>query len=396
MKCFSCGSDISDAAAFCPFCGAKQSRESSASDAPGLQVSGDAEVKPAADAAISSMPECAPNGEPASDDETSGNAGQGDAFASDTGFAAEPDESDVANQGATVAGRTIGERPSATSEAAAASSAVPTKKSSSRKKIALIVGIVAAVVAVIAVIAFVVVGADRVSDETLKTTLEQSSIVKSGLVPQNYVDSSDYKVKNLKITDQKKTTDTGAFSSVIYALTGTSGENIPIVTVSYKATIENDNFSSDIVGMVQFLKWNDQWLAIAAPSASTLQSCNTKPLKGVDKMDTQSSSSSSYSYGNKQDYTIEHDDFEATFDEDDGSYTSAATEKVSYKFWFATDSATVAQTFKFDQKSGWQPTGSVKLSDQNTTWNLEGKTFAYEKDGSKLENNGVDYFQNLQ
>lgn len=386
MKCFSCGSDISDMAAFCPFCGAKQSQGAQAGDASDAQVGSDVEAGFTIGAEMAPAPECSPSGEAASesmsDDVPSGNVEQGDAFAPDAGFAVGPDSDGAANRGTSVAASAVGEGPSAASETATAPGASPIKKPSLRKKPALIAGIVAAVIAVIAVAVFVVVGADRVSDETLKTTLEQSSIVKSGLVPQNYVDSSDYKVKDLKITDQKKITDTGAFSSVIYALTGTSGENIPIMTVSYKATIENDNFSSDIVGTVQFLKWNDQWLTVAAPSASTLQSCDTKPLKGVDKMDAQSSSSSSYSYGSKQDYTIDHDDFEATFDESDSSYSSTATEKVSYSFWFAKDSATASQSFKFDQKSGWQPTGNVKLSDQDTVWNLEGKTFKYEKDAS--------------
>lgn len=313
-KCFSCGSDVSDDAMYCPHCGAKQTNNhgTETADAPSEREEVDSQFQPS------------PNASSTEGQETSSSSCEFDS--AHTGHA-------------------------------------PLH----RKRLVAVCSIVA-VAAIVAAIVFVVMDADKVSNETLKSTLEQSSIVENGVVPQSYVEPTEYKIKNLKITDQKITTAAEAVSSQAYISTGTSDTNTPLSTVSYKATIENENFSSEIEGTVQFLKRNDRWVAVASPSSNTLLTYSTKPLKGVSKIDNVGLSL----------FLTDSSDFEATLNENEGSFFSTASEKVTYEYWFAKDSATVSQNYKFDQKKGWLPVGNPQLSNQETVWTLEGKTFKYE------------------
>lgn len=302
-KCFSCGSDASDDAMYCPHCGAKQTNNhgTEAADAPSEREEVGSQFQPS------------PNASSTEGQETSSSSC----------------EFDSAHTGYTPL---------------------------HRKRLVAVCSIVA-VAAIVAAIIFVVMDADKVSNETLRSTLEQSSIVENGVVPQSYVEPTEYKIKNLKITDQKITTAAEAVSSQAYISTGTSDTNTPLSTVSYKATIENENFSSDIEGTVQFLKWNDRWVAVTSPSSNTLLTYSTKPLKGVSKIDNVGLSL----------FLTNSSDFEATLNENEGSYFSTASEKVTYEYWFAKDSATVSQNYKFDQKKGWLRVGDPQLSNQETT-----------------------------
>ena len=313
-KCFSCGSDVSDDAMYCPHCGAKQTNNhgTETADAPSEREEVDSQFQPS------------PNASSTEGQETSSSSCEFDS--AHTGHA-------------------------------------PLH----RKRLVAVCSIVA-VAAIVAAIVFVVMDADKVSNETLKSTLEQSSIVENGVGPPRYVEPTEYKIKNLKITDQKITTAAEAVSSQAYISTGTSDTNTPLSTVSYKATIENENFSSEIEGTVQFLKRNDRWVAVASPSSNTLLTYSTKPLKGVSKIDNVGLSL----------FLTDSSDFEATLNENEGSFFSTASEKVTYEYWFAKDSATVSQNYKFDQKKGWLRVGDPQLSNQETTWTLEGKTFKYD------------------
>lgn len=229
------------------------------------------------------------------------------------------------------------------------------------KKTILIIAAIAVVALVVAAFIFMGVNTDKVDDETAQNVLEQSDIVKNGLVPQDYTNESSYKVAKFRISDQK---DTG----------GNANRSSISRLVTYEATIENDSFSSDIVGTMELSKVGDRWIAVEEPLALNLLEGETRPLKGVDRIEHLQDSSS-------QNDNVEYSDFKSTLS-DNGNYSSVATEKVSYNYWFAIDTATRSRTFKFDQDRGWVPSDGIEVSDEKTKWNLAGRSFLYDDAGS--------------
>lgn len=120
------------------------------------------------------------------------------------------------------------------------------------------------------------------------------------------------------------------------------------------------------------IKANDKWIELD----SSIDADSTKPLKGVDRTEETASSSSSS--------PVPYSDFSPSLEESDGTYTSVATQKVKYSYWFADDTANSTARFKFDQKKGWEIQDKAELSDTKTDWKLNGKTFAYSDAGGSL------------
>ncbi len=223
------------------------------------------------------------------------------------------------------------------------------------------IGAVAAVVVVIvAIIAFVMISSN-VPEDIVKNDLADNYLVKKGAVESNFVNDSDYSIKELKITGQSDERLSSDILSMA-ATAATGSDKVRKVTVTGK--IANANFETSFSGYLYYLKNGDGWVKLD----STIKSDSTKPLKGVDTTASSSSASSSSA--------LSSSDFSSTLEESDGTYTSVATQKVKYSYWFADDTATSTTKFKFDSEKGWQRQGQDELSDTHTEWKLNGKTFA--------------------
>ena len=177
------------------------------------------------------------------------------------------------------------------------------------------------------------------------------------------MNDSDYSITELRITGQSEEKVSSDILSL--ATSSASGSNA-VRRVSVTGKMANDNFETSFSGYIYYLKGKNNWEELYTDVDAT----STKPLKGVDKAESTTSSSVSIS------------DFSSTLDESNGSYVSVATQKVQYSFWFADDTATSTTTYKFDQDKGWQRQGDAQLSDMKTEWKLNGKTFAYSESSS--------------
>lgn len=250
--------------------------------------------------------------------------------------------------------------------AAGASAQPPAPKN---RKIAIIAGACAAAVIVIAVIAFAIAGANPISNDQLRNDVNASDFATAGVVPSNYVNESPYEITDFKVDDQQKSTE------------NLFGAELECVTATFTGTLSNANFETEFTGEANYVKENGEWVLFADPS---ITSSTTTPLKGVDFIDTTAESSDSA-------IVYSTSDFASTLDGGEGSYTSTATQKVSYDMWFATDTATSTATFAFSEDEGWQMQGEAQLSDQATEWKLAGKTFEMQPSsyGNMFERNST-------
>lgn len=236
------------------------------------------------------------------------------------------------------------------------------------KKTAIIAGVCAAAVAIIAVVAFVIMGADPISGDQLKSDVAASDFATKGVVASNYVNDSPYEITELKSNEQQKSTQ------------NIFGMQFECVTVSFTGTMQNANFKTEFSGQTTYAKDNGKWQVVSDPSVTT---STTTPLKGVDFIESNANVSSNTAV------VYSTSDFASTLDGSAGAYTSTATQKVSYDMWFATDIATSSATFAFDDEKGWQMQGNAELTDKTTTWKLSGKTFEMQSSSSSstLEKN---------
>ena len=226
----------------------------------------------------------------------------------------------------------------------------------------------AVVVVLVAIVAFVMISSN-VPEDVVKRDLMNTYLMEHGAVSSSYVNDSDYSITELKITGQSEEKLSSDLLSL--ATTAATGSNT-VRRVSVSGKISNESFETSFTGYLYYVKANDQWVEINTDVDAT----STKPLKGVDKTESTSSSSAQVS------------DFSSTLEESNGSYVSVATQKVKYSYWFADDTATSTSSFKFDQEKGWQRQGDAQLSDTKTEWKLSGKTFAY-NEGSSFFSSGT-------
>lgn len=226
------------------------------------------------------------------------------------------------------------------------------------KKALGIAGAAIAVVAVIVAVAIFVMSAGNVPDDVVRQSVQGSHLVQSGAVSSQYTDSTPYELKEFKVDKQEDYQFSSADErQLVKNWYGT--DQMRVVTSSGK--IANESFETTFTVESCFTKQNDQWLEIGSPE---VVSKTTVPLKGVSSMDQLSNNAN-----------VSYSDFSSTFDESNGSYASTATQKVTYTYWFAADTATDTQTFVFDASSGWKAQGDATASDQQTNWTLNGKTF---------------------
>lgn len=243
-----------------------------------------------------------------------------------------------------------------------AASVLSSAKAASGKNKKLVAGIAAGVaVVLVAVIAFVMVSGN-VPEDVVKQDLAKSDFVQEGAVDSEFVNDSPYQITEFKITkqvDEKVDAEAAQFAK---AVIGTD----TMRRVEITGKIANDNFETSFQGHAYYVKNGSDWGNLGL----TADSKDTKPLKGVDTV----TSKSSYSGSSNSDAA--YSDFASTLEESGGSYTSVATQKVKYSYWFADDTATSTTKFTFDQEKGWQRQGNAEFSDMTTEWKLAGKTFS--------------------
>ncbi len=233
------------------------------------------------------------------------------------------------------------------------------------KKYGIIGGSVAVIVliSIIAIAILIAPQSTSVPSDTARQAFAQTSFATKGALSSNYIDSSTYEVKDFKIDSQE---DALAGRSWEYrqSVKDTYGTD-QVKTVYFSGTIANDSFETSFSGQCDFFNRNGSW-APASSSSLKINSKSTKPLKGVDSLDQREKADN-----------ISYSDFNSDLEESNGTYTSNATSTITYKHWFATDTAKVSQTFTFDPNSGWKASGNTTTTDQNTEWTLKDKTFEY-------------------
>lgn len=358
MFCPECGKQIEEGALFCPECGtkiAKQTRQQSADSAQPQEKTPTTSTsrKPATEAA-----------------RTSANS------AAETDAATEPIAEPKAEPSQTAATQAETTQPKPEGETAGAKAGkiiddtINKFKGLDKTKKYGILGGSIAIVVLAAIIAFIVPLFGGVPTDVARQAFAQSSLATNGAVSSNYTNESAYEIKNFKIDKQEDPlagydSDTRQMAKAWY---GTD----QLKTVYFSGTIANDSFETNFTGKCDFKNVNGTW-SKASDYSLTIDNKNTKPLKGVDTLGKQNSSSSSNN--------VSYSDFNSDFNESNGTYTSNATSTVAYTYWFATDTAKVSQGFTFDPSSGWKTSGDEQTTDQNTEWTLKDKTFKWSGDG---------------
>ncbi len=245
-------------------------------------------------------------------------------------------------------------------------------------KYGIICGSIAAVVlaAVIAIAVLVMPTFTSVPTDTARQAFSQNSFAVKGAISSEYASSSAYEVKDFKIDKQED-----ALADLSWEHRQTAKDTYgtdQIKTVYFSGTIANDSFETSFTGRCDFFNRHGSWNQVSSSSLK-ISSKSTKPLKGVDSMD-QNVKSDNVSYSN----------FNSNLKESNGTYTSDATSTLAYKYWFATDTAKVSQSFTFDPSSGWKASGDATTTDQNTEWNLKDKTFEYSGNTGLFMNGTID------
>ena len=177
----------------------------------------------------------------------------------------------------------------------------------------------------------------------------------------------------------------GSEAGALYGAAGIMAYNIlfftyvqhlfdPEAKVSIKAFLTPTNITTAI--MVVMLVTGLRLPAILDSFCKAVGNTTT-PLQGVGRISEASES---------DDYEISN--FSSTLDSSNGAYTSTATQDVSYRFWFATDTATNTRTFVFDGNC-WKPTGDTAVSNMQTKTNFAGKKFEYTDTGSGIFKSGT-------
>lgn len=348
MFCPECGKKIEEGALFCPECGTKITKQAQP------QPADSAPPQEASAPAASPNPEQAaePTQTPAS---TAANASATEQPAAEPSQAA-PTQNEAAQpkyEGETAgakAGKVIDDTMS------------KFKSLDKTKKYGIVGGGIAAVV-LVAIIAFVMPLFGGVPTDVARQAFAQSSLATNGAVSSNYTNASAYEIKDFRIDKQEDAlagydSDTRQMAKAWYG-------SDQLKTVYFSGTIANESFETNFTGECGFKNINGTW-SQASDYSMTIDSKETKPLKGVDTL-SQKSSSSNVSYS----------DFNSDFNESNGTYTSNATSTVTYTYWFATDTAKASQSFTFDPSSGWKASGDATTTDQNTEWTLRDKTFKY-------------------
>jgi hypothetical protein len=166
------------------------------------------------------------------------------------------------------------------------------------------------------------------TSSTFKTGLESDDIVANGVASDNFLNSSAYTVTNYTCDDIKKVTDT-------------------VVTATVTATIENDNYTTDLVLDASFCKASN---ASSQDQYHFVQkSATTTPKKGID-------------FDKDNDLS----DCRTPLNEDGKSCT--VVQNKTNEMWFATDVVSTTYNYEFDGQKWSRSKNSSKNSTNNKTY----------------------------
>lgn len=239
--------------------------------------------------------------------------------------------------------------------------------SEGKKKIGILAGAAAAVLVVVIAVAVFAINAGKVSADIVEQDLKNSSIVASGITSSSYLDESAYELTDFKLVSQEKQ------SLELF------GMRQDVQYVTFEGTIKNNNFETQFSGDATYTKNGDSWMLGISPSVLTH---TTTPLKGVDNMGLSKNEDDSEN--------VSFSDFNATLDENGGSYTSDASVTATQSFWFADDVSSLKATFTFDNDSGWTPRGDIQASDTKTSWKLKDTSFTLTDGGMFVPSGSYD------
>lgn len=232
-----------------------------------------------------------------------------------------------------------------------------------KKKLAIIAGAIVAVIAAIALVASLLMGGG-VPKKQVEQDFKANDIMTSGIVHSDFVNESPYELVKFSVTGQEKIKDV-SFEEFSEAFLGARPEST--VIVSYEGTMKNENFETQFTGVANYAKYNDSWQLLDDFETT---SSTTTPLKGVDFLTPKPATVKT------NEIEAVTSDFESDFKNDNGVYTSSASQTATYNFWFADDSAKNTRDFTFNNEKGWVPAGDVQVSDTKTSWKLAGRTFS--------------------
>ena len=230
----------------------------------------------------------------------------------------------------------------------------------------------------IAIAAFIIPLFGGVPTDVARQAFAQNSFATNGAVSTSYTNASAYEIKDFKIDKQEDTL--AGYDSEYHQMAKAWYGTDQLKTAYFSGTIANESFETNFTGQCDFMNINGTWSPVGDYSLK-INSKDTKPLKGVDALGQNTSSSSSNN--------VSYSDFNSDFNESNGTYTSNATSTVTYTYWFATDTAKVSQSFTFDPSSGWKTSGDAQTTDQNTEWTLKDKTFKYQGDTQQVVSTGT-------
>lgn len=221
---------------------------------------------------------------------------------------------------------------------------------------------------IIALVVFASNAASNVPEDIAKQSVSESAFATNGIVSSGYIETSSYSLDDFKIDEQDDVDIDGLGPLPASA----SAENDKVRHVMFSGTIKNDYFETVFTGESYYAKQGDNWILISGP---TVSDSHTIPLKGVSALnDSNASSGGQYSVTG----------FSSTLDEDNGTYTSKATQEIEYDFWFGKDTATITRDFVFDGAQ-WKPVDDVSVVESESTFDLNGKSFKT-VDGGTMRN----------
>lgn len=253
------------------------------------------------------------------------------------------------------------------------------EKSSKKKR--YLIGTACAVVLLLATAAAWLVlgsflGLRTVSDQTVETDLQNSSLLAEGVVSPLYTQQSSYRLTSFTVTGREKD---------LAEKLGFSGK---ACQVAFSATIENEAFRTELEGSVHYARKGARW-----KQASEFQviAQHTTPLQGVVCFDGAFLSSDaaaseeflSAEVPGASSATLKAEGFSSSLEQVDGTWHSEASQKATAAFWFADDEMTWSQLFVFDNDAGWMPQERMQYGGE-TVWKLAGKTFELDVEQSSL------------
>lgn len=213
----------------------------------------------------------------------------------------------------------------------------------------------------------------NVPEGIAKQSVSESTFATSGIVSSGYIESSSYSLDDFEI-DEQKDVDIDVLGSLS---TTASVENDKARHVMFSGTIKNDYFETVFTGESYYVKQGDNWVLISGP---TISDSHTIPLKGVSSLNSSNASPSSQ-------YSVTG--FSSTLDEDNGTYTSKATQEIEYDFWFGKDTATITQNFVFDGAQ-WKPVDDISVVESKSAFDLDGKSFKAVDGGTTRNDQSVN------